>query len=260
MRDCFILGCGRSGTSLTAGLLSEAGYFMGDELYPPDAGNPRGYFEAREVNGINEGLLAQLVPAPRRGLADRLLGRPKPEAGWFRWLAELAPTETVSCSPRLAERIKRQTAHRPFCLKDPRFCYTLAVWRRFAPEAAMICVFRHPQASAQSIVAEAARDDVRVDGERVDYARAIRVWRAMYTHVLESRQAGGDWLFVNYEQLLSGKAADEIERLLGATVRRDFADPALRRSPADGEMPSALATVYDELCRLARFDGRACDV
>src|SRR5580693_5977635 len=129
MRDCFVLGCGRSGTSLTAGLLAESGYFMGRELYPADAGNPRGYFEDRAVNGINEGLLAQLVPGARRSLTDKLRRRPRPTAGWFRWLAELRTDQTVSCPPKLSERIEAQTAHRPFCFKDPRFSYTLGAWR-----------------------------------------------------------------------------------------------------------------------------------
>src|SRR5579863_7984786 len=258
MRDCFILGCGRSGTSLTAGLLADAGYFMGDELYPGDEGNPKGYFEDREVNAINEGLLAQLIPGPRRSVADKLLRRPRPESRWFRWLAELEPHQVVPCPPKLADRIIRQTARGPFCFKDPRFCYTLGAWRSFAPKAAMICVFRHPGASARSIVAEAARDEFLVNGAAVDYSRATRIWRAMYTYALALQRAGGgDWLFLNYAQLLSGAAFAAIERLLGVTLQRDFVDPSLSRSTADGAVPSALAPLYRQLCELAGFDDHA---
>jgi len=254
MRDCFILGCGRSGTSLTAGLLAHAGYFMGDELYPGDEGNPKGYFEDREVNAINEGLLAQLIPGPRRSVADKLMRRPRPDSRWFRWLAELEPHQCVPCPPKLAARINLQISRRPFCFKDPRFCYTLSAWRSFAPQAAMICVFRHPEAAARSIVAEAARDGLLVNGEAIDYPRATRVWRATYAYALALRAGGGDWLFVNYEQLLSGAAFDAIERLLGATLRRDFVDVALRRSTADGAVPSAFGPLYRRLCDLAGFD------
>ena len=62
-RNCLILGSGRSGTSMAAGILARAGYFMGAELWPADIGNPKGYFEDREVNKINDELIA---PAPRR--------------------------------------------------------------------------------------------------------------------------------------------------------------------------------------------------
>jgi hypothetical protein len=46
-RNCLILGSGRSGTSLAAGILAQAGYFMGDELWPVNIGNPKGQFEDR---------------------------------------------------------------------------------------------------------------------------------------------------------------------------------------------------------------------
>jgi hypothetical protein len=228
---------------------------MGRELYPADDGNPKGYFEDREVNAINEGLLAQLIPGPRRSFGGKLLRRPRPVAPWFRWLAELRPDQYLSCPPKLLERIRAQTAHRPFCFKDPRFSYTLGAWRRFAPEAAMICVFRHPEAAAASMVAEAARDGLLVDGAAVDYARALRIWRAAYTYTIEVQHPiGGDWLFVHYEQLMAGTAFAAIERLLGVTVRRDFADAALRRSIAHAAVPPELESTYRRLCELAAFD------
>jgi hypothetical protein len=258
IRDCFILGCGRSGTSLTAGLLAENGYFMGSELYPGDDGNPRGYYEDHEVNAINEGLLAQLLPGPRRSLADRVLGRRSQPAGWFRWLAELPPGQVVRSTPKLDERIQAQTAHRPFCFKDPRFSYTLGVWRQFAAQAAMICVFRHPEASAASMVIEAARDGVLIDGAAMDHARALRVWRAVYTYTLDVQHAaGGDWLFVHYEQLMRGEVFARIEQLLGVSVRRDFADPRLRRSAVSEAVQPELESIYQRLCKLAGFDDDA---
>ena len=258
MRDCFILGCGRSGTSLTAGLLSQAGYFMGEELYPGDEGNPKGYFEDREVNAINEGLLAQLIPGPRYRLTDKLMGRPRPTARWFRWLAELRADQVVRCSSKLAERIEVLMTHRPFCFKDPRFSYTLEAWRRYAPEAAMICVFRRPAASAASMVAEAARDKLLVDGAPVEYARAIRVWRAVYGYTLDVQYpVGGDWLFVHYEQLMGGAAFPAIEQLLEVSVRRDFVDPSLRRSVDRDVIPPEVESLYQRLCALAGFDDAA---
>ena len=42
---------------------------MGDSLWPEDEANPKGQFEDREINGINEDLLAEVVPL----LKDSLL-------------------------------------------------------------------------------------------------------------------------------------------------------------------------------------------
>ena len=74
-RNCLILGSGRSGTSMAAGILARAGYFMGEELWPADIGNPKGYFEDREVNKINDELIAPVAPkTPPHGLRKLLLG------------------------------------------------------------------------------------------------------------------------------------------------------------------------------------------
>ncbi|GAG00922.1 unnamed protein product, partial [marine sediment metagenome] len=51
------MGSGRSGTSLVAGCLRNAGYCMGGDLIEPTESNPRGYFESREVNALNEALM-----------------------------------------------------------------------------------------------------------------------------------------------------------------------------------------------------------
>ena len=254
-RSCFILGCGRSGTSLTAGLLAQAGYFMGSELYPADEGNPKGYFEDREINGINEGLIARVLPSSRRNLADKLLGR-RPHSGkWTGWLAELPPEQKIPCSTRLADRIKVQAARRPFCFKDPRFCYTLAAWRKFAPDAAILCVFRHPEASAASIVKEAERRGGGPDGVGIDPERALRIWRRMYGYVLGVHYpAGGDWLFLHYDQLIEGSAYDSIEQLLEVKVYREFADTRLRRSFPPATVRADTDALYRRLCDLAGFN------
>lgn len=228
---------------------------MGDQLFPADDGNPRGYFEDHAINGINEGLLAQLLPGPRRTLAAKLLSRPRPRGQWYRWLAELRPDQAVPCPAKFAERIRPQVSRRPFCFKDPRFCYTLGVWRQFAPDAATLCVFRHPEASAASIVKEARRNAIMLDGVPVDDERALRIWRAMYGYALDVHYpAGGDWLFVHYEQLLAGTADAAIERLLDVRVHREFADANLRRSTAPAAVRADVAQLYARLCAHAGFN------
>src|SRR5438105_10232021 len=111
MRNCLILGSGRSGTSMLAGMLRGAAYYMGAHLIPADDGNPKGYFEDDEINAINEALLAPVTP--------RFL---RPSYGW-RWLAQVPVGTPLTCPADIAERIEAQTRRVPFAFKDPRFCY-----------------------------------------------------------------------------------------------------------------------------------------
>ncbi|MGH8013176.1 MAG: hypothetical protein ACREQ4_11810 [Candidatus Binataceae bacterium] len=253
MRNCLILGSGRSGTSLAAGVLAKAGYFMGKELYPPDDGNPKGYFEDHEINGINEGLLARLFPAPKRSFADRLRGR-RPKRQWDRWLAEIQPGTLIRSTAKLDGRIAAMTVRAPFCFKDPRFCYTLPAWRPYLANTLLLCVFRHPAITAASLLKEAQRmRSLNEIAGTMDLELALRVWRLMYTHVVETHYPAGEWLFVHYDQLADGSALARIEWRLGARVDREFADTALRRSRPAGPVPPETLELYQRLCGLAGF-------
>ena len=72
--DLFVLGCGRSGTSLVAGLFRNAGFHMGDNLYRPRPSNPKGFFEDVAVNGLNDDLIGRLLP-----------GRPSGDLSGYGW-------------------------------------------------------------------------------------------------------------------------------------------------------------------------------
>ncbi len=253
-RNCIILGSGRSGTSLASGILAKAGYFMGDTIWPANEGNPKGQFEDKEVNGINEELLAQVVPLPTDGFIRRLRLRLRPLAGFQRWLAALPLGVSIRCSPNLTRRIEALTAREPYCFKDPRFCYTLAAWRPHIKDALLLCVFRHPSVTAESIVTECKRADY-LRRVQMDLPGALEVWESMYRHVLEIHHPhGGDWLFVHYDQLLEGFAFPAIEAKLEIRLDPEFADRRLRRSKATAEAPAHALKTYRRLCDLARYD------
>ena len=77
MRNCIILGSGRSGTSMVAGSVAGAGYHMGDQLHAARISNPKGFFESSEINDINEALLApSMGEVSRLGSGQRWLGVP----------------------------------------------------------------------------------------------------------------------------------------------------------------------------------------
>jgi len=246
MRDCIVLGSGRSGTSMVAGALAKAGYFMGDRLYPARDANPLGFFEAPEINAINEELLAPRVPAAQHLAAPQ------------RWLARLDATVDAAPEP-LRRRMRALVARAPFCFKDPRFCYTLPAWRSELNDARCVVVFRDPAVTAASIVRECAVADY-LAGVEMDAERALATWCAMYRQVLRQyREAPpherARWLFVHYDQMV-GRAADGAARLarhLDAPVDAAFPDERLRRSKPAAVSSDEAAQLYRELCDLAGF-------
>jgi hypothetical protein len=243
MRDCVIVGCGRSGTSLAAGLLAHAGYNCGDDLLPADDGAPRGFFESRGVNAINEAVLA-----PHDGeLLDRG-GYSRPLTEGERWLAVLSPDTEFGATAELRAAMAEAVPAPPYCCKDPRFGYTLEAWRPLFAGALFVCVFRHPLATARSIAREVRYGDLSVDTDT-----SVDIWTVIYSRILGRLRHRGEWLFVHYEQLLDGSGVERLARALDAPLDPSLADPALRRSTAETDPPAGTAAAYEQLCVSAGY-------
>ena len=254
MKSCMILGMGRSGTSLLAGTLREAGYYMGERLLPGNDANPKGFFEDLEIIAINEAILLPITPS-RPGRVLMPGEDAAPVIGW-RWLTSVPVGAEIPCPPPVAGSIREKTARGPFCFKDPRFCYTLPAWRPSLADAAFACVFREPERTARSILTfcRVCQDESCID-RTLDYAGVMRLWTLMYRHVVETHRRAGDWLFVHYDQLVDGSALPRLAELLGARVDARFPDPSLKRSPRDGDADAEALAVYERLCGLAGFVG-----
>ncbi|MBK8139367.1 MAG: sulfotransferase [Chloroflexi bacterium] len=259
MRNCLVLGAGRSGTSMVAGTLSEAGYYMGDTMMPATEANPKGFFESREVEALNEDLIRTMLQPTLRERLSRWAGLVPPQpnfedaAPWAKvlWLAMVAPEREPAVSTAKAERIARLTHHEPYCLKDPRLCYTLPAWRKHLQNTVFICVFREPATTATSILKEVEREDY-LKGIRLSYRQALEIWMCNYRHILEKHRHQGDWMFLHYNQVLTSDGLDRIAALTGAKVNRDFPDERLARTTADDSLtPLPIRRVYQQLCELA---------
>ncbi len=259
MHDVVVLGSGRSGTSLTMGVLAKAGHFMGYTFADPDIANPKGRFEDHKVNRINEALLAPLMPGRPREPFGRWLTPGRLADGW-RWLADVPLDARIRTTPALDREMVEVAANRPLALKDPRMSYTLPAWRpHLGPDLHHVVVFRHPGSTAESMVKEARRI---YPGLAFDHARGLRVWTQSYRHILERHHAqGGAWLFVHYDQFFGdGEAYPRIARFLGTPPDTSFADSTLRRSepPAGLTLPEDTLRTYERLCSLAgHTDARA---
>jgi hypothetical protein len=244
MRDCVVVGCGRSGTSLAAGILADSGYHPGSDLLPADAGSPTGFFESREVNRINERLLA---PFDARFTATEGYGRALREGE--RWLAVLPPDIEIGAPPRaLRAAMRSALPASPYCCKDPRFGYTLPSWRPVFGDALFLCVFRHPVATARSISGAVRYGDLTVETDT-----AFEIWKAIYARVLERHRRQGQWLFVHYEQLLDGSGLKRVAAALGTALDSRLVNPALYRCRPNEAAPADTRPIYDELCAEARY-------
>jgi len=228
---------------------------MGDDLIAPRESNPKGFFEGPEINSINESILAAAVGQRMRiGNIEMFRSRPLPGHSW---IARVKLSPHLISNPVVDDRIKKIVSRSPYCLKDPRFSYTLPVWRPFLSSHVFLCIFREPEATARSMVKE-VRDVREEQGylNYINYRQALSVWTHMYTHIVKVHRFDGDWLFIHYNQVLNGEALNKIEKFTGTSIDRSFPDPRLKRSSVI--RPTWMRTprrLYKTLCALAGYEG-----
>lgn len=258
MRNCLILGAGRSGTSMLAGLLHQAGYYMGEKLHQPRDSNPKGFFEWYRINRINEELLAPCCLRSGKARLFRALLRrrtvdcPGRSQGWL--LALPPGVEPGPPAPGLAEEMRAALQRRPYAFKDPRFSYTLPAWAPLlAADTVFLCVFRDPSVTVASMLKE-CRSQTYLADLFLTRGDAFRVWTAMYRNIVERLLPRFRNLhFVHYEQVLDGSARAGLERTLQSELPWDFPDPRLARSRSRRRAPKAARDLYDRLCLLAGY-------
>ena len=246
--NCLILGAGRSGTSLTALLLERAGYHVYTNSYPPDEGNPLGYFEDLDVIRTNEAILAP-VYRNRWPRMSRTFKRKPNIVGTGAWLLDLdyRRLKDISLKRDHADRFKAFFARTPFAYKDPRFSFTLHAIAPLIPQSTVyICVFRDPLEVTNSTIKQALRSGLVVDK---DYC--LDVWEAHYRCLLEHRRnIGGQWLFVSYEAFLNGGGASRLEEFLDISLEGAAIKKELNRSKGGGELPKRISILLQELREL----------
>jgi glycosyltransferase involved in cell wall biosynthesis len=160
----------------------------------------------------------------------------------------------ISLTPtlELIARIQRATRNVPFCYKDPRFCYTLPVWAPFLKDTTVVCVFRSAAVTVVSTLKECAEVEA-LQQLNISYRRALEIWYQMYSHVLQHRQSGGQWLLLHYDQILKGDGLDKLAAATGAIVDRSFPDSTLARTQTRQPIRSKYLELYRELCHLAEY-------
>ena len=253
MKNCLILGFGRSGTSLMGGLLHQAGYFLGNHLHPARATNPKGFFEDMVINRINEQILQRFDYSklnPDYPRYPKTYSPYSPRDG-HRWLSMIRPGTLIECHDATVLNKMRKVigAKQPFAYKDPRFNYTLPVWRPLMPAGTRwICMFRNPSAVIKSVLHE-CRSVPYLQDFYIDEELGFQIWFNSYRHWLDSRtpELRQNSIFVSYEDLIRRKGLMEIADFLDVPIKDDWIEPSLNRTEPDLVSPPYIRRLYEEL-------------
>ena len=259
MRNCLILGSGRSGTSMIGGILHQAGYFVGEKLYREGLdSNPKGFFEWKEINEINEEILSVYGKGLSSFIVKKLFKKnPVSNPGKNqRWLLSIPEKVNITdSSPKTEDRIRVVIKREPFCYKDPRFSYTLPVWKRFLkPKTGFICVFREPDLTVGSILKECSSRDYLAD-LYINRSIAYKVWANIYSHILvKNRELFKDFFFVHYNQIYDGTSIPFLSDFLDADISGEFVEKELKRNITNYPVPKRAEEIYQRLCELANLE------
>ncbi|MBW4523252.1 MAG: sulfotransferase [Scytolyngbya sp. HA4215-MV1] len=162
-----VAGMHRSGTSLTASLLQNAGVNMGQRLMEANPGNVKGYFENLDFVEFHQMVLRS------QGLS---------ESGWV--IQGEATVEELYTEK--AKKLVYNSSLSPIWgWKDPRTTLFLEFWANLLPEANFILVYRSPWEVADSLY----RRSVRYGEVFLDHPDlAIKVWIHYNQKILEFHQ------------------------------------------------------------------------
>jgi len=266
MRNLIVLGAGRSGTSCVASLFRRVpSIYFGYEALAGTLSNARGYYEDEVVNTINNILLRQMTgTAILDVLPEFLLRRVEKRFPWTHrdtrslWLARPTRPWRWRTGYELAHLMGRICAHQPFCLKDPRFSFTLPLWQPYLPNGTrFLAVFRDPELTVQSMMRDAKSLYDPPLALTEDWA--FDHWRLAYSNIITMRKSSAradDWLFINFDDVLDGSAFPAIETFADCHVDPEAIEQDLvrfrhRESASENR---TCAAVFDEMLQQAQKD------
>lgn len=153
-----VLGMHRSSTSLTTGLLSSYGIYVGpsEDLWAADVNNQQGYFENKYVVLLNDKILYE------HGLHWAMLPKHNNIIKDTQYKNEI---DNI-----ISNIIKKSQKEQDILIKDPRMCLLELIWReefiKFSLDENIIFIFRHPFEVAQSLL---IRDNI-------NFSYALKLW------------------------------------------------------------------------------------
>jgi hypothetical protein len=164
-----IAGMHRSGTSLTASLLQDAGLNIGQNFLPSDPRNPKGFFENIDFLTFHEQLLFSL------GMAS---------GGWTSQTNIPIPEYFEQEAKRLIQQ--NASPNQPWGWKEPRTTLFLDFWSNLLPTAKFLMVYRAPWEVIDSLY---RRGD---ETFRHHPEFALQMWMSYNQRILEASYAFPD--------------------------------------------------------------------
>jgi hypothetical protein len=240
-RPVAVVGMHRSGTSMVAKLLQQAGLNLGDEadLMPPAEENPEGFYEHLEFVRLNNEVL---------NVAGA--GWDCPPAAGFNWHDDALDSfreRARSLASQLEERL-------PWGWKDPRTSLTLPFWRGALGPLQIVAVVRNP---LEVVISLNRRNGF-------SFALGLTLWQIYAERILEDTSPA-ERLVTHYDSYFL-EPEQEITRVLAflgldhgqdRQALKSAALPALRhhrktvRDLEDDGFPVEAIDLYVRLCREA---------
>ena len=248
----FVLGMARSGTSAITRVLSLCGGALPAGLVGATSANPRGFWEPRKLNSLNEAILR------RHGSAAFDPSLRLQEEGAF------DAEEKATCIDEIRAYLSTLPAAPLVVIKEMRITALSGVWFEAARLAGFdivaLIALRHPQEVNASVGAHSP----------VPPELASALW--LKANLLAERDTRGlPRVFVEYANLLDDwrREVKRISAALGIDLNardegaiEEFLKPDLRRQQHSGPVTEPfgtdwISTVYDALCAVARDE--PCD-
>ena len=169
-RTLIITGMHRAHTSSFAESLSNAGLFLGDDLYAATRYNARGHFESKQIVAFHNNLL------------DKYRAR-----SWFQLINKQELKKGLSYArfnPLAKQLISDHFKKDQFGWKDPRAAFFLTYWDNVLEEAKYIFVFRDPVYTVQSLIRRSLKHS-KIKFRPLLATRYFNLWDATYKSILD---------------------------------------------------------------------------
>ncbi len=197
-----VLGMHRSGTSAMTRVLALSGAALPQNMLPPQADNPTGFWEPKDLVELNERFLTDGGSA-----WDDIFG--------YRSSAVMSAASEQNKSYALEALCNNYKSAPDIALKDPRICLLVPLWddvlRQAGYNPIYIIMVRHPLDVAESL-------HIR---DNFSYNKALMLW-ASYMLAAERDTRHLPRVFVDYNKLLDVPLSivERIERHTNVVFRR----------------------------------------
>lgn len=232
-----IAGMHRSGTSLAASLLQQAGMNVGSNLLGPAKGNVKGHFENYDFVRFHHFVLESQGFDPD---------------GWTTACPNDFDQEQQEAA---AELVRRSAAPGLWGWKDPRTTLFLDAWARKLPGSKFLLLLRAPWEVVDSLYRRGIRADV-IFAERPEFA--VEVWLNYNRLVLDFCKRAGERCVLATAHRIAEHPETVFEllqrkfRLRLAAPQRELIDRELLHTSTDSHWPALVSHYFPKALALYR--------